>query len=69
MEKTKSGWDIEKVANQKVLYSNPGYWTNQGIDITINKKRKSITIGAWYDSCVGIQSQEITLQELINLFK
>lgn len=69
MEKTKSGWNIKKVGNQKVLYSNPGYFANSGIDITVNKKKKSFTIGAWYDSCVGIQSQEITIQELIDLLK
>ena len=69
MEKLEERWTIKKSGNQKVLYSNPSYYSNSGIDITVNKGKKTLSIGGWYDSMVGIESQEITLEEIMNLFK
>lgn len=60
-------WIIKKHGNQNILYSN--HSNCSGIDITINKRKKTLSIGGWYDSFVGIESQEISLQEVIDLFK
>jgi len=69
MKKFEDRWIIKKNGNQKVLYSNFDFLNNSGIDITVNKGKKTLSIGGWYDSMVGIESREITLEEIMNLFK
>lgn len=34
-----------------------------GIDIQFNKKQSTIYISGWYDSCVGIEGEELSLKE------
>jgi hypothetical protein len=36
---------------------------HSGIDVTWTKSAQRLSIGGWYDSCVGIQSTRITLGE------
>lgn len=43
--------------------------TYSGIDITINKSKKTLYISGFYDSFCGIQGEEIKLDDLINLFE
>lgn len=59
-------WDVQKHGGQTVLYSSDG---NSGIDIRINKGRRSLEIGGRYDTCVGIESTEISIDELLEYFK
>jgi hypothetical protein len=37
-----------------------------GVDITWTPSAQRLDIGGWYDSCVGIQSQSMTLVEFFN---
>lgn len=41
---------------------------SEGIDITINKRRRTLRISGWFDSIVGIQGAEIPLDEIVALF-
>lgn len=36
-----------------------------GVDISWMKRRKVIRIGGWYDSFVGIESEEMTLKDFL----
>jgi glycogen debranching enzyme len=40
---------------------------HEGIDITYTKSRKTISIGGWFDSIVGIENQEFSLKDFIEL--
>ena len=64
-EKEIEGWEVKKVANQIELYS-PGS-DGSGINITVNKKKKTFHISGWYDSYAGIQGGEISLEALQKL--
>jgi hypothetical protein len=68
-KKTSTGWYIEKRAGQTVLYSPSTEYSSSGIDITINKGRRTISVGGWYDSVVGISSHEIPIDELMSFFE
>ena len=37
-----------------------------GIDITWTPSAQRLVIGGWYDSCVGIESHQLTLLEFFN---
>jgi hypothetical protein len=52
--------------NPKTWYITDEYG-HSGIDITYIKSRKVISIGGWYDGCVGISSQEFSLEKFIEL--
>ena len=41
-------------------------WRNSGIDITWTPSAQRLVIGGWYDSCVGIESHELTLREFFD---
>lgn len=40
---------------------------HSGIDISYSKKHKSLHIGGWYDSFVGIESTDLTLAQFFKL--
>lgn len=63
-------WVKEKMGRHSALYhkdTNP--MNRDGICIQINKNKKSITISAWYDTCVGIEPRTISLEELLSHFQ
>lgn len=49
----------------KTIYLKKDY-SNSGIDITWTKTTQRITIGGWYDGCVGIEGESLTLREFFN---
>ena len=38
-------------------------WRHSGIQIEYTKSRDVLYISGWYDSCVGIQGEEISFKE------
>ncbi len=40
-----------------------------GIDITYTQYTEELSIGGWYDSCVGIMNQEIKLIDFLKKLK
>lgn len=46
---------------------DPGYedpfWNRSGVDVTFTRSRNVISIGGWYDSCVGIENDSMSLRE------
>lgn len=42
---------------------------SSGIDITINKSKRTFYVSGWYDSMVGIQGEEISIDEFIKFFE
>jgi len=36
-------------------------WAHSGVSVEYLKGRRTLRIGGWYDGCVGIESQEVTL--------
>ena len=49
-------------SKQIMLTNNDGF-NRSGIDITYIKSRNVLSIGGWYDSCVGIQNREMSVPE------
>lgn len=39
---------------------------NSGIDIMFNNRTGMVTIGGWYDSCVGIASETLPLADFLD---
>ena len=48
--------------NRKI-YLHEEYSDRAGIDIAYSVRRKSLSIGGWYDSCVGIGNYELSLSD------
>ena len=44
----------------KTLFTGSG---NSGVDITYVKSTKTLYIGGWYDSCVGMESKSMSLAD------
>lgn len=44
----------------------PADATRTGIDVEYHIKGRSLTIGGWYDSCVGLESETMTLREFFD---
>ena len=42
-------------------------FSNSGIDVTWTPSAQRLSIGGWYDTCVGIQSDSMTLLEFFEL--
>ena len=49
-------------SKQIMLTDNDGF-NHSGIDITYIKSRNALSIGGWYDSCVGIPNREMSVPE------
>lgn len=56
----------QQKGKQTVIYIGDSKYS--GVDITINKKKRSFYVSGWYDGCVGIQGAEIKLDDFIKLF-
>ena len=62
------------MAESKIIYISGGKINppktapyRSGVDITYIKSRKVLSIGGWYDGCVGIENVEIPLAEFNKL--
>lgn len=40
-------------------------YNRSGIDVQYNRRRDEITIGGWYDSCVGIEPTTLPLRDFL----
>ena len=61
------GWIVKKEKGKQTVLQTPN--KHSGIQITVNKKRKSLHFFAWYDSFVGIEGADLTLEDIVQLFK
>jgi hypothetical protein len=61
-------FEIKKEGSSTVLFSTKGSGRS-GIRIDVNKGRRTLSIGGWYDTYVGIESGEISLDEINRLFE
>ena len=52
---------------RNILYI--GHGDRAGIDISYNRSKQSFYISGWYDTMVGIEGEEISLKELLEVFK
>jgi hypothetical protein len=66
-EERKEDWIHVRKGNQLVLYS--AYSGHEGIRIGVNKGKRTLTIGGWYDGCVGLRCAELSLKEIQDLFQ
>jgi len=46
----------------KTIYTGDRF---SGVDITYTKSRGMLSIGGWYDECVGIGNQEVSLKDFL----
>lgn len=59
-------WTVENDrGNIRLLCGND----NSGITIELRKKDRTIHVWGHYDSCVGIQGGQISVDDLLELFK
>lgn len=42
-------------------------WDRSGIDITWTKSDQNLSISGWYDTCVGIEGEVLTLKKFFDL--
>ena len=47
----------------KTTYFGQSPTGRDGVDVTWWKTKGSLSIGGWYDSCVGIEAETVTLGE------
>jgi hypothetical protein len=50
----------------KTIYLPKEDSSRSGVDITWTPSTQSLSIGGWYDGCVGIESTKLTLIEFFN---
>lgn len=39
--------------------------TRDGIDIQFNRSAMQVSVGGWYDTCVGIEPESLSLREFL----
>ena len=50
----------------KTVYFCTRDFSHSGVDITWTKTANRLNIGGWYDGCVGIQDEAVTLREFFD---
>lgn len=57
---------IERIkGKQSVITIGSGH---SGITLTVNKRRRSLYVGGWFDRFVSIDGAELPLQAILELF-
>lgn len=59
-------WVKKEYENEAVLSSDTE--KDNGIEITIHKEKKSISVRGWYETYAATEEKEISLEELFKFF-